>query len=126
MQKISTLGQKLWPTGREYTHTQTEKANTEDPFFRKFLAWRFLRCTILDVFFCFLKFWDLTYLWLFLDFSGVFCYIYPLLILKESVDRTKWHRDLKFGIWDLYIVINWSLKYFVNIQKTTSGFMGKT
>ena len=26
-------------------------------------------------FFCFLKFWDLTYLWLFLDFSEVFCYI---------------------------------------------------
>ena len=43
MPKISTLGQKLWPTGREQTHTQTdtqtdtqtEKANTEDPFFRK-------------------------------------------------------------------------------------------
>ena len=38
MPKISTLGQKLWPTGREQTHThtdrQTEKANTEDPFFR--------------------------------------------------------------------------------------------
>ena len=44
MPKISTLGQKLWPTGREQTHTQTdtqtdtqtEKANTEDPFFRNF------------------------------------------------------------------------------------------
>ena len=30
---------------------------------------------------------------------------YPLLILKESVDRTKLHRDLKVGIWDLYMVI---------------------
>ena len=39
MPKISPLGQKLWPTGREHTDTQTdrqrEKANTEDPFFRK-------------------------------------------------------------------------------------------
>ena len=37
MPKISPLGQKLWPTGREHTdtHTQTEKANTEDPFFSK-------------------------------------------------------------------------------------------
>ena len=38
MPKISPLGQKLWPTGREqmYTQTQrhTEKVNTEDPFFR--------------------------------------------------------------------------------------------
>ena len=44
MPKISPLGQKLWPTGREQTdgHThrrtdgQTEKANTEDPFFENF------------------------------------------------------------------------------------------
>ena len=44
MPKISPLGQKLWPTGREQTdghtdgHTdrQTEKANTEDPFFEIF------------------------------------------------------------------------------------------
>ena len=48
MPKISTLGQKLWPTGREHTDTQTdtqtEKANTEDPFFRKifFLIFDFL------------------------------------------------------------------------------------
>ena len=50
MPKISPLGQKLWPTGREQTHThtqtdtQTEKANTEDPFFRKkfFLIFDFL------------------------------------------------------------------------------------
>ena len=43
MPKISPLGQKLWPTGREQTHThtdtqtdrQTEKVKTEDPFFRK-------------------------------------------------------------------------------------------
>ena len=52
MPKISTLGQKLWPTGRgqtdgqtdRRTHTQTEKANTEDPFFRKifFLIFDFL------------------------------------------------------------------------------------
>ena len=45
MPKMSTLGQKLWPTGREHTDThtnthtetdtQTEKANTEDPFLRK-------------------------------------------------------------------------------------------
>ena len=51
MPKISTLDQKLWPTGREQTHTQTdrqtdrqtEKANTEDPFFRKkyFFDFRF-------------------------------------------------------------------------------------
>ena len=51
MPKISTLGQKLWPTGREQTdgrthrqtHRQTEKANTEDPFFRKkfFFDFRF-------------------------------------------------------------------------------------
>ena len=48
MPKISYLDQKLWPTGREQTdgHTdgQTEKANTEDPFFRKivFLIFDFL------------------------------------------------------------------------------------
>ena len=44
MPKNSTLGQKLWPTGRKHTHThtdtqtdrQTEKANTEDPFFKIF------------------------------------------------------------------------------------------
>ena len=40
MPKISTLGQKLWPTGREQmytqTHRHTEKVNTEDPFFRFF------------------------------------------------------------------------------------------
>ena len=40
MPKISPLGQKLWPTGREQTDThtdrQTEKANTEDPFFEFF------------------------------------------------------------------------------------------
>ena len=40
MPKISILGQKMWPTGREQTHTrthrQTEKANTEDPFFEFF------------------------------------------------------------------------------------------
>ena len=46
MPKISTLGQKLWPTGREththtHTHTQTEKANTEDLFFRIFFYFRF-------------------------------------------------------------------------------------
>ena len=49
MPKISTLGQKLWPTGREqtdrqtHTHTdgQTEKANTEDPFFSKFFIFYF-------------------------------------------------------------------------------------
>ena len=47
MPKISPLGQKLWPTGRGQTHThtdrQTEKANTEDPFFRKkfFFDFRF-------------------------------------------------------------------------------------
>ena len=57
---------------------------------------------------------------------GSFFAIYPLLILKESVDRTKWHRDLKFGIWDLYMVINWSLKYLINILKITSGFVAKT
>ena len=56
MTKISTLGQKLWPTGRKHTHThthtththththtdtqtdrQTEKANMQDPFFFYFL-----------------------------------------------------------------------------------------
>ena len=43
MPKISPLGQKLWPTGRGQTDThtnthtdrQTEKVNTEDPFFEK-------------------------------------------------------------------------------------------
>ena len=52
--------------------------------------------------------------------------IYPLLILKESVDRSKWHRDLKFGIWDLYMVIHWSLKYLINNLKLTSGFVAET
>ena len=36
MPKISPLGQKLWPTARGQTDTQTErqteKVNTEDPF----------------------------------------------------------------------------------------------
>ena len=27
-----------------------------------------------------------------------------LLNSTESVDRTKWHRDLKFGIYDLYMI----------------------
>ena len=43
MPKISPLGQKLWPTGREHTDThtdrQTEKVNTEDPFFEKKFFW---------------------------------------------------------------------------------------
>ena len=41
MPKISSLDQKLWPTGRGQTDTQTdrqtEKANTETPFFEFFL-----------------------------------------------------------------------------------------
>ena len=45
MPKISPLGQTLWPTGRGQTHAhtdrQTEKANTEDPFFRKFFFFDF-------------------------------------------------------------------------------------
>ena len=52
--------------------------------------------------------------------------IYPLLILKESLDRTKRHRDLKLRIWDLYIITNYSLKYFFNILKRTSGSVAKT
>ena len=49
MLKISDLGQKMWPTGCGQTHThihthththtqtdrQTEKVNTENPFFQK-------------------------------------------------------------------------------------------
>ena len=77
-------------------------------------------------FICFLKCWDLIYLLLFLDFFGVFFAIYPLLILKESVDRTKWHRDLKCRIWDLYMAIYRSMKYFFNIIKITSSFVAKT
>ena len=30
MQKISTLGQKLWPTGREQTHTHTDTQTNID------------------------------------------------------------------------------------------------
>ena len=41
MPKISPLGQKLWPPGREQTDGQTEKANTEDPFFEIFFFWIF-------------------------------------------------------------------------------------
>ena len=41
MPKIIPLGQKLWPTGRGQTHRRTEKANTEDPFFRKNFFWIF-------------------------------------------------------------------------------------
>ena len=41
-----------------------------------FLAWGILAVNPKkSIFFCFLTFWDLTYLWLFLDFWGVFCYI---------------------------------------------------
>ena len=45
--KISPLGQKLWPTGREQmytqTHRHTEKVNTEDPFFRFFVILYYLK-----------------------------------------------------------------------------------
>ena len=45
MPKISPLGQKLWPTGREHTDThtdrQTEEVNTEDPFFDFFFYFLF-------------------------------------------------------------------------------------
>ena len=78
-----------------------------------FLAWRILRWTIRNLFFFFLFFEILRFDLLmkvmkvhFSDFWEFFFYIYPLLILKESVDRTKWHRYLKFGIWDLYRIIN--------------------
>ena len=40
-----------------------------------FLAWGILEWIPQNAIFCFWKFWDLTYLWLFLDFLGVFCYI---------------------------------------------------
>ena len=40
-----------------------------------FLAWGILEWIPQNSNFCFWKFWDLTYLWLFLDFLGVFCYI---------------------------------------------------
>ena len=50
MPKISSLGQKLWPTGRgrtdrqtdTQTDRQTEKVNTEDPLFRKNIFFDFL------------------------------------------------------------------------------------
>ena len=40
-----------------------------------------------------------------------------LLVLKESVNFTEWHRDLKFGTWNLYMIINWVLKYFLIFGK---------
>ena len=45
--------------------------------------------------------------------------MHPVYLILKS-------RDLKFGIWDLYIIINTPLKYFLNIPKTTSGFVAKT
>ena len=41
--------------------------------------------------------------------------IYPLLSSTESVERTKWYRDLKFGIYSLYMIIILALKYFFTI-----------
>ena len=35
-----------------------------------------------------------------------FSAIYHLLILEDSVDQTKWHRDLKFYVWDLCLIID--------------------
>ena len=81
---------------------------------------------ITHTFFLFLEILRFDLVMAILRLFGSFFAIYPLLILKESVDRTKWHRDLKFGIWDLYMIINWSLKYHINILKITPGFVAKT
>ena len=76
-----------------------------------FLDWRTLIVYHKNFLFCFLKFWFLTYLWPFLDFLKVFL-IYSLLILKDSIDQTEGHRDLKFWIYDLYTIRYWTLKSF--------------
>ena len=56
-----------------------------------FSAWRILGWTVRNNYF-FLKFWDLTYLLLFLVFLGDFCYISSVNF--ERVCRPiKWHRD---------------------------------
>ena len=67
-----------------------------------FLAYWMLRLTSHHILYRFVKFYYLTYLWLFLDFFS----LYPLLIWRESVDRTKWYRNLKFCTLGLYSVSN--------------------
>ena len=44
----------------------------------RFLVWMILAVIPKNDFFCFLKFWFLTYLWLFLDNFGVFSYIFSI------------------------------------------------
>ena len=86
-----------------------------------FLAYWMLRLTSHHVLYRFVKFYYLTYLWLFLDFFS----LYPLLIWRESVDRTKWYRNLKFCTLGLYSVSNRYIFPFFDILKATSGFSTK-
>ena len=89
------------------------------------LAWGTLEWIPKTVFFsCFFEIlrFDL-FMAIFRPFGSVFA-IHPSFILKESVDQAKFNRDLKFGIWDLYMLINWSQMFFNNL-KITSGFLSK-
>ena len=86
-----------------------------------FLAYWMLRLTSHHVLYRFVKFYYLTYLWLFLDFFS----LYPLLIWRESVDRTKWYRNLKFCTLGLYSVSNRYILPFFDILKATSGLSAK-
>ena len=49
-----------------------------------FLVWRTLAVIPKNEIFCFLKFWFLTYLWLFLDIFGVFSYIFSINFKRVS------------------------------------------
>jgi len=51
-----------------------------------FMAWGFLKSISKNAFFCFSKFWNLTYLWLFLAFFGVFPSLFS--IKYESACRS--------------------------------------
>ena len=43
-----------------------------------------------------------------------------------SVDRTKWHGDMKFWIWSAYMIIYRATKWFFNLLKTVSGSVTKS
>ena len=116
MPKISPLGQKLWPTGRgqtdTHTNTQTEKANTEDPFFSKKIFFHFWFSFKGAVRFWAAQFWCgggpilmqhhvLHYIqWVCaLFFRNAFLY---LIFLVVYCVKTVWDNQILFSAWKLY------------------------
>ena len=93
-----------------------------------FLAWGTLEWIPKNAFFFFFFFFWNFEIWSTYGYFKTFCEFFalnPLSILKESVDRTKWHRDFKFGIRDLYMIINWCLRIFFQYSKNNFRFCGR-